>query len=98
MPKLDSILKNGTTISLAIGGVVLAAVAAPYLPQLIRAGRPTARAALKTGLLMVERGKEMMAVASEELDDMLAEVRAELQVERNDYSGEYAAKSSAEEE
>jgi len=94
MPKIDDILKNGTTLTLAIGGVVLAAAIIPSLPHLLRSGRPTARSALKTGLMLVEKGKEFMAVAGEEFDDMLAEVRAELQVERNEFSGEYSGKHS----
>lgn len=84
MPKLDDYIKNGTPLGVAIGlgAAALATVIVPALPALVRASKPTARAAVKSGLILLERGREVMAEASEELDDMLAEVKAELQKER----------------
>ena len=84
MPKLDDLIKNGTPIGVAIGlgAAALATVIVPALPALVRASRPTARAAIKSGLVLLERGREVMSEASEELDDMMAEVKAELQKER----------------
>lgn len=84
MPKLDDYIKNGTPLGVAIGlgAAALATVIVPALPALVRASKPTARAALKSGLVILERGKEVFAEASEELDDMMAEVKAELQKER----------------
>jgi len=84
MAKVDDLLKNGTSLGVAIGlgAAVIAAAIVPALPVIARAGRPAARAAIKSGLALVERGREVMAEASEELEDLLAEVRAELQQER----------------
>ncbi len=82
MPRIDNLFKNGTVIGVAIGlgAVAIAAALVPALPAAIaRAGRPAARGAIKSGLLLMERGREVLAEASEELDDLLAEVRAELQ-------------------
>lgn len=85
MPKLNDIVKNGTPLGIAIGlgAAALATAIIPAIPAIIRAGRPTARAAIKSGLVLLEKGREIMAEASEEFDDMLAEVKAELQQERN---------------
>jgi hypothetical protein len=37
-----------------------------------------ARAAIKSGLLLAERGRELIAEVSEELEDVIAETKAEL--------------------
>lgn len=87
MPKLDDFIKNGTPLGIAIGlgAAVLATVIVPSLPAIVRAGRPTARAAVKSGLVLLEKGREVMAEASEEIEDIMAEVKAELQQERKVY-------------
>jgi hypothetical protein len=83
MIKIDDLFKNGTPLGIAIGvgATVLAAAVIPVLPVLAKAARPSARAALKTGILLAERGREIMAEASEEFEDILAEARADLQRE-----------------
>lgn len=80
MIKLDDFIKTGTPlgIALGIGATVLAGAVIPALPALVKAARPTARAAIKSGILLAERGREIMAEASEELEDIFAEARAEL--------------------
>jgi len=84
MPKVDDLFKNGTVLGVAIGlgAAAVAAALVPALPTIARAGRPAARGALKSGLILMERGREVLAEASEELEDLLAEVRAEMQHER----------------
>jgi hypothetical protein len=42
-----------------------------------RLARPTAKAALKSGLTAVERSREVVARLGEELEDLAAEVEAE---------------------
>lgn len=85
MIKVDDFFKNGTPLGIAIGigATVLATAVIPVLPTLARAARPTARAAIKSGLLLAERGREFIAEASEEFEDILAEARAELQQGNN---------------
>ena len=80
MPKLDDFIKNGTPlgIALGVGAAVLASAVIPLLPAIAQAARPTARAAIKSGILLVERGREFMAEASEEIEDIVAEAKAEL--------------------
>lgn len=88
MPKVEDLLKNGTSLGVAIGlgAAVIAAAIVPALPVIARAGRPAARSAIKQGLALVERGREVMAEAGEELEDLLAEVREELRQERKAHS------------
>lgn len=83
MIKLDDFFKSGTPLGIAIGigATVLATAVIPALPALARAARPGARAAIKSGLLFAEKGREIMAEVKEELEDILAEVSAELQDE-----------------
>ena len=85
MIKIDDLIKSGTPLGIAIGvgATVLAAAVIPALPVLAKAARPGAREALKSGLLLAERGREMMSEISEEFEDILAEVRAELEREHH---------------
>lgn len=77
MPNLREVFSNDVTRGVAIGVGVLAAgwLLAPAL-------RPVARSALKSGLLLVELGREKMAEAGEAFEDLVAEVRADLAEEK----------------
>lgn len=72
-----AILKGpvGKGLALGITAVVLAPI---ILPVVTRAARPLAHAAIKTGMIFYERGREAVAEAQEVLEDVIAEVRAEL--------------------
>ncbi|MFO1429049.1 MAG: DUF5132 domain-containing protein [Candidatus Competibacteraceae bacterium] len=72
-----AILKGpvGKGLALGITAVVLAPI---ILPVITRTARPLAHAALKTGMIFYERGREAVAEAQEVLEDVIAEVRAEL--------------------
>jgi hypothetical protein len=45
---------------------------------LIPAFRPVTRSAVKSGILLYEKGREWVAEANEQLEDLVAEVRMEL--------------------
>ncbi|MDD1648819.1 MAG: DUF5132 domain-containing protein [Methylococcaceae bacterium] len=80
MPTIEDLLKNDTAKGVAIGlGAALVGVAA--IPALMSVGRPFARVAVKSGLLFLEKGREAMAEAGEGLEDLIAEVKAELAAE-----------------
>lgn len=80
MSNFEKLFQNDSSRGVAIGaGAVLIGLAA--IPALIMAGRPIARVAIKSGILALERGREAMAIASESLDDLVAEVRSELVME-----------------
>jgi hypothetical protein len=80
-------LKNPKVRNTAIGiGVaVLVPIAiiklAPYV-------RPLARSAIKGGLIAIEKGREVLAELGESMDDLVAEVREDLRVEREHAAGE----------
>jgi hypothetical protein len=81
MPSIEDIIKSDVTKGAAIGiGAALIAVAA--IPVILRASRPAARLALKTGILILEAGKDAMAEATELVEDLFAEVQAEIAEER----------------
>ncbi|HAZ40801.1 MAG TPA: DUF5132 domain-containing protein [Methylococcaceae bacterium] len=83
MPTIDNLLKNETAKGVAIGlGAALVGVAA--IPAVIMVGRPLARVAIKSGLLFLEKGREAMAEATESLEDLVAEVKAELVSSHNE--------------
>jgi len=63
----------------AIGVGLLAAPV--IIPIVAAAARPVLKAALKSGFLMYERGREMFAEVSEVAEDLLEEVKSEVQAE-----------------
>jgi len=57
-------------------GIVL--VAPIVVPALAAGMRPLAKAVIKGGITIYDRGAEMVAEAGEQLSDLVAEVRSEL--------------------
>ena len=77
MAKLQEILNNDMAKGAAIGFGV-AAVAAATLPVIFTLARPFAREALKSGILLMEKGRELLSEAGEGFEDLVAEVKTEL--------------------
>src|SRR3712207_1642675 len=68
----------------AIVGVEVVLVAPAVLQALGSGARPLAKAAVRDGLFMYDRAKETIAETGEQLSDIVAEVRAEIEdVERD---------------
>ncbi|HYE36873.1 DUF5132 domain-containing protein [Methylocaldum sp.] len=90
MAGLGDFFENGVAKGVVIGlGVVAAGVIlAPAL-------RPAARAAVKSGILLFEKGREWAAEAGETLEDLVAEVRAELAEQAAAAEGFEAAEETA---
>ena len=59
-------------------GVGVALVAPIVVPALAGGMRPLAKAVVKGGMLVYDKGAEVIAEASEQLSDMLAEARSDL--------------------
>ena len=59
-------------------GVGVALVAPIVVPTLAGGMRPLAKAVVKGGMMVYDKGAEVIAEASEQLSDMLAEARSEL--------------------
>ncbi len=79
MALFDNGLKIGTPILLGIGVLILAPVIAPVAASIVK---PLAKATIKTGLSLVQMGRELILEAAEALEDITAEVKAELIAER----------------
>lgn len=85
MPNFQELFKNDVARGAALGvGAVLVAAAA--IPAIVVATRPLARVALKSSLLLLEKGREAVAEAGEQLEDLVAEVKAELAAEREGFA------------
>jgi hypothetical protein len=77
MAIFDNGLKGNVVTGLAIGLGV--AVLGPVLVPLVAGvAKPLAKAAIKGGLTLYEKGKETMAEAGEVIEDLIAESRSEL--------------------
>ena len=53
-----------------------------FVPVVGAVVKPLAKATIKTGLSLIEKGREMMSEAAEAFEDITAEVKAELIAER----------------
>jgi hypothetical protein len=77
MGLFDNGLKGNILSGLAIG--IGAAVLAPaILPILVGAAKPLVKAAIKGGIVLYDRSKESFAEVGEVVEDLVAEVKAEL--------------------
>ena len=71
--------KGDLWTGVAIGVGLLAAPV--VLPMVAAAVRPVAKALLKSGYLLYEKGREMVEEVSEMSEDLMAEVKSEVQAE-----------------
>lgn len=70
------LLKNN--VAAGVGLAVAAAVLAPILlPPVGRAGRPLAKSLVRGAMQLYDKGREVVAVAGESMQDIMAEIRAE---------------------
>jgi hypothetical protein len=77
MGLFDDVLKGNVVTGLAIG--IGAAVLGPtVLPVLASVAKPVAKAAIKGGIVLFEKGKETFAEMGEVVEDLVAEAKAEL--------------------
>jgi hypothetical protein len=82
MALLDNgLLGNGlksnvvTGLAIGIGAAILAPVIIPMVAAIVK---PLAKATIKGGLILYERGKEVVAETGEMVEDLVAEARSEL--------------------
>ena len=75
MVLFDNGFKISTGLAIGLGAVILLPVAAPVLAAVTR---PLVKAGIKGGMILFQKGREAMAEASEVLEDMVVEARAEL--------------------
>lgn len=79
MGLFDNGFKNNIISGLAFG--IGAAVIAPVVIPVLSAGvKPMAKVAIKEGIQLYEKGRELMAEARETMEDLVAEARSEIEV------------------
>jgi Protein of unknown function (DUF5132) len=72
----------GTIVTAVLAGVAGGLMAPLLLPRLERNFRPATKSLFKTGIALYERGRERAAELGEFASDMMAEARAEYEVEQ----------------
>jgi hypothetical protein len=80
MALLDNIVEGfgSSWVPSVLVGVGVALVAPVVVPALAAGMRPLAKAVIKGGIMVYDKGAEAVAEAGEQLSDLMAEVRAEL--------------------
>jgi galactitol-specific phosphotransferase system IIC component len=73
---------KGNAVSGILIGIGAAVVAPVVLPILASIAKPVAKAAVKGGIMMYEKGKEVVAETGEMIEDIVAEAKAELAEEQ----------------
>jgi hypothetical protein len=63
-------------LAIGLGSAIVAPVVIPVLASV---AKPLAKAAIKGGLLLFEKGKEVAAETQEVLEDLVAEAKAEIE-------------------
>lgn len=77
MAIIDDMLKGNVVTGLAIG--IGAAILTPIiLPVVAGLAKPLAKSAIKGGIILYEKGRETFAELGETVEDLVAEVKAEL--------------------
>lgn len=70
-------------VLIAVGvGIGVAVFAPVVIPALVRVGRPVIKGAIKVGVLAYQQSRETLAVVGEAVEDLVAEVQADLYDER----------------
>ena len=80
-PKLIPDIEN-VVEDLGIPGIAAVVLLPVCIPVLTRVAKPLAKAALKGGIVLYEKGKGIIAGVSESLEDIMAESKAELAEEQ----------------
>jgi hypothetical protein len=79
MALLDNGMKLGTGVAIGLGALILVPAVLPIVGSVVK---PLAKAAIKGGIILFEKTREVLAETQEVLEDLAAEVKAELAEER----------------
>jgi hypothetical protein len=80
--------KGDVWTGVAIGVGLL--VAPVVIPMIAAAAKPVAKAVIKCGYMVYEKGSEMLAEAAEAVEDLAAEAKSEVMAEMVEAKGEKA--------
>lgn len=78
MPNLEDVVED-----LGIPGIAAIVLLPVLVPVAAGVGKPLAKATIKGGIVLYERGKGVIAEVGETLEDIIAEAKAELAEARN---------------
>jgi hypothetical protein len=78
MGLFDNGIEVGTGFLIGLGAIVLAPIVVPVFAAV---AKPLVKAGIKSGLLLYDKGREIVAEAQEVIEDLTAEVKAELNEE-----------------
>ena len=81
MALFDNIVEGfgSSWVPTVLVGVGVALVAPVVVPALAAGMRSLAKAAIKGGIMVYDKGAEVLAEAGEQLSDLMAEVRSEIE-------------------
>jgi hypothetical protein len=71
-------VKLGTGLAIGVGALILAPTVLPAVAAVLK---PLAKAAIKSGFIIYEKSREVLAETKEVIEDLAAEARAELSQE-----------------
>lgn len=73
MPQVEDLVED-----LGVTGIAAIVLLPVLVPVVAGVGKPIAKAAIKGGIVLYEKGKGIIAEAGESLEDLVAEAKAEL--------------------
>ena len=73
IPQIENLVED-----LGVPGIAAIVLLPILVPVVAGVGKPVAKAAIKGGILLYEKGKGIIAEAGESLEDIVAEAKAEL--------------------
>ncbi len=77
MPDIEDIVED-----LGVPGLAAVVLLPVFIPVVAGVGKPIAKAAIKGGIVLYEKGKGAIAEIGESLEDLMAEAKAELAEEQ----------------
>ncbi len=80
MAILDNGVKIGTGLAIGLGALILAPAVIPAVASVLR---PIVKATIKSGLILMDKTREVIAETRETIEDLTAEAQAELADERS---------------
>ncbi len=77
IPKIEDFVED-----LGIPGIAAVVLLPAFIPVVAGVSKPIAKAAIKGGIILYEKGKGAIAEVGESLEDLMAEAKAELAEEQ----------------
>ncbi len=77
IPKIEDVVEN-VVEDLGVPGIAAIVLLPVLVPVVAGVGKPLAKATIKGGIVLYEKGKGVIAEVGETLEDIVAEAKAEL--------------------